>query len=85
MKKYFLINHILVILCSINILIDYEGQTYKVKLIVDTIDFAFFWVYLIEMIFRIIVHMKYIPDEPFDKVFKLDFFLFCLCTCGLAY
>jgi hypothetical protein len=52
---------------------------------VDAIDFVFFWVYLIEMIFRIIVHIKYIPKEPLDKVFKLDFFLFCLCTCGLAY
>ncbi len=47
MKKYFFINHIIVILCSINILTDYEGQTYQVKLIVDGIDFAFFWVYLI--------------------------------------
>ncbi len=61
MKKYFLFNHIIVILCSINILTDFEGQTHKIQLIVDAIDFAFFWVYMIEMIFRIIVHIKYIP------------------------
>jgi hypothetical protein len=85
MKKYFLINHIIVILCSINILIDYEGQSYNVRLIVDGIDFAFFWVYFFEMMFRIIVHMKYASDMPFDKVFKTDLFLFCLCACGLTY
>ena len=81
MKKYFFINHIIVILCSINILV----ETNDVKLIVDAIDCVFFWVYFIEMIFRITVHMKYVPEESFDKAFKLDLILFCLCTCGLTY
>lgn len=46
MDKYFIINHIIVILCSVNMLTDYEGQTYNVKLVVDGIDFAFFWAYM---------------------------------------
>ncbi len=85
MKKYYLVNHVIVILCSINILIDYEGQTYKAKLIVDCVDFAFYWVYLGEMIFRYVLHKIYVPDEPFDRAGKLEYVLLLLCTGGLAY
>lgn len=85
MKKYFLINHIIIILCSINILTDYEGQTQSVKLVVDAIDFVFFWIYMAEMIFRIVIHLNYISEQPFDRAFKLDLLLFGFCTGGLLY
>lgn len=85
MKVYYVVNHIIVILCSINILIDYEGQSNQVKLIVDCIDFAFFWVYFLEMIFRFVIHKRLVPNEPFDRTYKLDVALFVLCTLGLIY
>ena len=72
-------------LCSINILLDYEDQTYQVKLIVDGIDFAFYWIFVVEMIFRVFVHMKYIPSFTFNKAFKLDLILLGLCSFGLVY
>ena len=60
MKKYYFINHLIIFLCSINIFIDFEEQDYKTKLIVDSIDFAFFWIYFIEIVFRIVVHIIYV-------------------------
>jgi len=85
MKNYFLLNHATVILCSINILIDWEGQTYDVKLIVDCIDFAFYWVYMAEVVFRLVLHSRYMPGKPFERASRLEFALFGVCTCGQIY
>ncbi len=85
MKKYYLINHIIVIFCSLNILVDWEGQTYSTKLIVDSIDFAFFWIYLAEMLFRFAIHRIYVPDQPMDRAGKIDFIVFFFCACGQTY
>jgi len=37
------------------------------------------------MIFRIAIHFKFVPTQPFDKAFKLDLILFAFCTGGLVY
>lgn len=63
MLNYYYFNHIIVISCGINICIDYENQSQSVRFITDCIDFFFFCIYLVEMIFRYIVHKRYKPNS----------------------
>lgn len=51
----------------------------------DSIDFIFYWVYFVEVGFRIVVRRWYVPGMEWEKPFKVDLVLFGMCTAGLLY
>jgi hypothetical protein len=71
MNYYFIFNHIVIVLCSINILFDYEGQSTWFVEVLDIVDMAFYAIYLIEITLRIYLYKKYLPLESFDRALKL--------------
>ena len=85
MRKYSIFHHIIVILCTINICIDYENQPSIVRYVTDCIDFSFFCIYSLEMLFRYIIHRKYMKGEEYELDYKLDLALYILCCCGMTY
>lgn len=78
-----MVNNVLVLLCCLNLCLDFHGQDAKFKFVVDCIDFAFYLLFVVEMLGLVLLERVLLRRNEFWT--KVEGLIAVVCSAGVIY